>query len=201
MCGASVSTWIAQLRDGDDDAAQRIFQRYVERLAQLAANRLRNRPKRRADEDDLVLAAFEEFVERARLGKFPKLRDRDDLWQILLLITDRRAVDHVRRELAYARHVKGESALAAPRATASADSPLASVSAREPTPDEAAAFADDVANLLDRLHDDELQSIVGYRLAGYTDNEIAQRLQCSLRTVERRLKEIREHWSDLAPVE
>jgi RNA polymerase sigma factor (sigma-70 family) len=200
MGDASVSTWIAQLRHGDNDAAQRIFERYVQRLACLAADRLRNRPKRGADEEDLVLAAFEEFVDRARLGKFPKLRDRDDLWQILLLTTDRRAVDHFRREIAYSRHVKGESALATPCASASADLPLAGVTAREPTPEEAAAFTDDVAALLDRLQDDELRSIVGYRLAGYTDNEISQRLQCSLRTVERRLKEIREHFRDLAPM-
>jgi RNA polymerase sigma factor (sigma-70 family) len=199
MSDASVSTWIGQLRQGDDTAAQRLFQRYVERLVRLATDRLRDRPKRRADEEDLVLSVFEEFVSRARLGKFPKLKDREDLWQILLLITDRRAIDQLRREAAYDKRVRGESTLATPDASTSNASPLEHVADREPTPDEAVAFADELAALLAQLKDDEFRSIVGDRLAGLTDNEIAQKRRCSLRTVERRLSEIRKRWNGIAP--
>jgi RNA polymerase sigma factor (sigma-70 family) len=199
MSDASVSTWIGQLRQGDDTAAQRLFERYVEQLVRVATDRLRDRPKRRADEEDLVLTVFEEFVSRARMGKFPKLHDRQDLWQILLLITDRRAIDQLRREAAYRKRVRGESTLATPDESTSIASPIEHIADREPTPDEAVAFADELATLLSQLKDDELRAIVGDRLAGLTDNEIAQKRRCSLRTVERRLSEIRGRWSEVAP--
>ncbi len=56
------------------------------------------RPGRAADEEDIALAAFDSFYRRAERGQFPKLEGRDDLWQLLFVLTVRKAVNLTRRE-------------------------------------------------------------------------------------------------------
>ena len=71
---------------------------YFHRLVALARDRLRGTPRRAADEEDVALAAFDSFYRRAERGQFPKLEDRDDLWQLLFVLTVRKAIDLTRRE-------------------------------------------------------------------------------------------------------
>jgi DNA-directed RNA polymerase specialized sigma24 family protein len=53
--------------------------------------------------------------------------------------------------------------------------------------------------LFDRLVDPNLKSLAAAKLEGYTNGEIAERLGCSLRTVERRLHLIRKKWQQGEP--
>ena len=62
------------------------------------------------------------------------------------------------------------------------------------TPDLAAMLADEVRRLLEMLPDQELRKIAVARMEGYTNREIASRLGCTERTVERRLRYIRVIW-------
>ena len=94
----SVTRWIAQLKHGDRAAAEALWRAYFHRLVALARDRLRGTPRRAADEEDVALAAFDSFYRRAERGQFPKLEGRDDLWQLLFVITVRKAVDLTRRE-------------------------------------------------------------------------------------------------------
>ncbi|MBC8875463.1 MAG: RNA polymerase subunit sigma-70, partial [Planctomycetes bacterium] len=48
----SVTDWIKALKDGDQRAAQQLWQRFVDRLLEIARNRLRHSPRRAADEED-----------------------------------------------------------------------------------------------------------------------------------------------------
>ncbi len=50
---------------------------------------------RMADEEDVALSAFESFYRRAEQGQFPQLEDRDDLWQLLFVLTVRKAINLV----------------------------------------------------------------------------------------------------------
>ena len=90
---ASVTIWIHQLRAGNSLAAQKIWEAYYYRLVCLARGKLRTMPRRGADEEDIALSAFDSFFRGVERGRFPKLDDRDDLWQVLLLITERKAFD------------------------------------------------------------------------------------------------------------
>src|SRR4051794_14027889 len=94
----SVTHWIARLKAGDHAAAQPLWEGYCRRLAALARARLRAAPRRAADEEDVALSAFDSFCRRAERGQFPRLADRDDLWQLLVVITERKAIDLMRRE-------------------------------------------------------------------------------------------------------
>ena len=61
---------------------------------------------------------------------------------------------------------------------------------REPPPDEAAAFADQLDNLLARL-DEEDSRVVQLKLEDRTNEEIAHEMKCSERTVRRILNRVR----------
>jgi DNA-directed RNA polymerase specialized sigma24 family protein len=67
---------------------------------------------------------------------------------------------------------------------------------REPDPRFAAMVVEETRILLDRLDDDQLRRIALDRMAGFTTDEIAERLDCARRTVARRLDLIRRIWSD-----
>src|SRR5580692_7564477 len=89
----SVTQWISALKQGHQSAAQGLWEAYFRRLVGLAHARLRDAPRRIADEEDVALSAFDSFCRGARAGQFPRLDDRNDLWQILVLITVRKAID------------------------------------------------------------------------------------------------------------
>ena len=55
-------------------------------------------------------------------------------------------------------------------------------------------MADGCRRLLGRLGDDALRSVALWKLEGYTNAEIAARLDCTVRTVERKLERIRAYW-------
>jgi DNA-directed RNA polymerase specialized sigma24 family protein len=70
------------------------------------------------------------------------------------------------------------------------------LTSREPTPEFATQFIEICEVLFDGLPDPMLRQIGWLRLEGYADHEIASQLNCSRRTVQRRLEIIRRRWSD-----
>src|SRR5262245_47055389 len=88
-----VTRLVQQVKQGDPGAAHELWQRYFARLVALARQRLRGSPRRVADEEDVALSAFDSFCRRAEQQRFPRLEDRDDLWQLLVMITARKAAD------------------------------------------------------------------------------------------------------------
>src|SRR5262249_13800208 len=66
--------------------------------ASRARARLRGAPLAAADEEDVALSAFKSFCRAAGEDRFPKLADRDDLWQVLAMLVGRKAADLRERE-------------------------------------------------------------------------------------------------------
>jgi DNA-directed RNA polymerase specialized sigma24 family protein len=181
----SVTGWLGQLKQGDDDAAQKLWERYFGRLVALARARLRDTPTSAADEEDVALGAFDSFCRGVQRGRFPRLDDRDDLWRILMILTARKAGRLRRHEGQQKRSVPAE---------AGEEADLEEVVGREPTPEFAAEVADECRRLLAVLGNANLEAVARCKMEGYTNAEIAQRLDCSLRTVARRLDLIRDLW-------
>jgi hypothetical protein len=98
MSDDSVSIWLDELRDGSPDAAQVIWQRYYDQLVRLARQKLGTCPRRAFDEEDVALSAFDSFFRAAGEGRFPKLEDREDLWKLLFVMTERKALRRVKHE-------------------------------------------------------------------------------------------------------
>ena len=90
----SITIWVGRLKAGDrDEAVRKLWDVYFGRLVHLARRQLMGRPRRASDEEDVALSAFDSFVRAAEGGRFPRLDDRDDLWQVLFVITARKAAD------------------------------------------------------------------------------------------------------------
>jgi DNA-directed RNA polymerase specialized sigma24 family protein len=196
----SVTEWIEGVKAGDELAAQRLWERYFERLVQFARGKLRGMPRRASDEEDLALSAFCRFCTAAREGRFPKLSDRDSMWKLVMKIAADKAVDLRRKAGAAIRgggRELGESALMNTTGSES-EVGMGNVVGDCPTPEFAAVVAEEFRRLLDCLDDDELRAIAIARLEGCTDSEIADRVGCALRTVQRRLRVIRKTWGQEA---
>ncbi len=194
---SSVTDWIARLKAGEPQASQAVWERYVDRLVRLARKKLGRTPRRAADEEDVVLSAFDGFFRGVAESRFPQLDDRDDLWQVLVMLTDRKTVDHRRRELAAKRGggaVRGESAFA-DRQTAQSDQPgLSQVIDGEPSAEFAVQFAEQLELRLASLADESLRRIVLGKMAGCTNTELSRDLGLNVRTIERKLRLIRRTW-------
>ncbi|MBV8217742.1 MAG: hypothetical protein JO325_04710 [Solirubrobacterales bacterium] len=197
----SVTHCIGELKKRDPDAARRLWERYYRKLVGLARLKLRSTPRRAADEEDVALSAFDSFCRGVGRGHFPQLQDRSDLWQLLAIITARKAIDlvnHNRRQKRGGGTVSGESGLLDPGDPATSGPGLAQIIGREPPPEFAAQVADECRRLLDGLGDEGLRSVALWKMEGYTNAEIAERLGgVNMRTVERKLKTIRERWEEL----
>jgi DNA-directed RNA polymerase specialized sigma24 family protein len=139
---------------------------------------------------------MESLFRAAQKGRFPNLADRHDLWRLLLRMTARKVVDLKRREGRKRRgggRVKGESVLGG-AGSAEEHGGLAEIIGDGPTPEFAAMMVEECQRLLDRLDDADLEALAVAKMEGYTNEEIAERLGCSVRTVERRLRLIRKKW-------
>jgi len=55
-------------------------------------------------------------------------------------------------------------------------------------------MADECRRLLEKLDDPKLREMAVAKMEGYSNEEVARRLHCSVRTVERRLRLIRKEW-------
>jgi len=184
----SVTHWLDALLDGNQAAAQQLWERYFQRLVELARHKLRNTPKRIADEEDVALSAFDSFCRNVEKGRFPKLADRDSLWRLLMVITARKAAGLRRFE---GRQKRGGDSTPAEE---SENSCLDWVLSREPDPGFAAEVAEECERLLRKLGAADLETVALRKMEGYTVEEIAVELGCVPRSVKRKLRLIRGIW-------
>src|SRR5262249_6577555 len=177
----SVSHWLDRLQAGAHAAAQPLWEVYFQRLVALARAKLQGVPRQAADEEDVALSAFDSFCRGAEQGRFPQLADRADLWRPLVTITAHQALDRLRPER---RQKRGGGAAEEVR--------LEEVVGPEPTPAFAARVAEECRRLLGLLDDAELEAVALWKMEGYSTAEIAARLGYVPRTVERKLRLIRQ---------
>lgn len=190
----SVTNWIKELKSGDGEAARQLWNRYFQRLVEVAGRKLGGAARRMADEEDVALSVLQALCEGAAAGRFEQLENREDLWSLLVAITSKKAIDQVRRQTSRKRgagEVRGNSIFA----TADGDAGFEQVIAEQPTPEFIALMSEEHSRLLDMLRDEAQREIVRYRLAGYSNEEIASKVGISLRSVERKLNVIRDAWS------
>ena len=194
----SVTQWLEAVELGDDLAAQRLWERYYAGLLRLARGKLAGMAGRAFDEEDVVLNAFEACYRGLQTGRFPNINDRHDLWRLLITLTARKAIDGVRREH---RQKRGGGAHIFHEVDWHADGQeddakgLSEFVGPEPKPEFAVQLAEDLQRRLDRLPEEALRTICLWKMEGFTNDEIAERLDCTTRTVERKLELIRKFWT------
>jgi DNA-directed RNA polymerase specialized sigma24 family protein len=205
--GHSVTGWLGDLKDGDQAAAQPLWERYFARLVAVARAKLKRlkRATADADEEDAALSAFNSFCAGAARGKFPQLADRDDLWRLLVVITARKAMAQANRQGRQKRgggRVVEEAVLLGGHLDGGSSSlvGLEQIAAAGPSPEFAAMMAEECRKLLDALDDDSLRHVALSRMEGYNNDEIAAQLGCARRTVARRLDLIKKTWLAIGEV-
>jgi RNA polymerase sigma factor (sigma-70 family) len=178
-----VTLWIAQVKDGQRAAVPHLLERYFQRLVSLARARLRGAPGLAGYDEDVALSAFKSLCLGAERNRFPNLDDRDDLWRLLAVMTVRKAIDLQRRR----RPIPAD-----------ADA-LEDLLSREPDPEVAAEMAETFDRMLDQLGETQLREVALWKVEGYSNAEIAARLGCAERSVERKLHRIRLLWGGDPP--
>ena len=83
-----VRIWVSQLKDGDPQAAQQLWNTYFLRMVKVARAKLHGAPSRMADEEDVALSAFKSFCRGTQDGRFPQLHEHEDPWPLLLALTN-----------------------------------------------------------------------------------------------------------------
>lgn len=185
----SITNFLGNLRAGNRDAAHELWNRFCPRLLALARQTLSGRLPRGADPEDAVQSAFISFWQQAERGDIAGEMDRVQLWNLLGLITVRKALKQLQRERAQKR---GGGRIVSEQALAGNDGrpmSLENLAAAIPAPD-----FDLVCDDLLRMLDEDQRTIALYRLLGYKNREIAEFLNVAERTVERKLLLIRAIW-------
>jgi DNA-directed RNA polymerase specialized sigma24 family protein len=129
-------------------------------------------------------------------GRFQKLDDRDGLWRLLVTITARKAVAQLRWQHYQKRGggaVRGDSVFVG--ADDSNPAGFEQVFGREPSPEVAAAVAEEFGRLFDVLEEPTLRLVAYMKFEGFTNEDIARSLDCAVGSVERKLARIRKAWS------
>ena len=192
----SVTRLIEQLRSENaslrDEAARRLWERYVPALLHLARRHLDKKLLHRADEDDVLQSMYASFCIRQQRDNF-ELAGRDDLWKLLVTVTLRKARNAARRHRQQTRDYRRERGDGDSNGRGLGHEFL---DASEPTPDDVAAFNEELERHLHALGDPVLRRIAHYKLEGYTNKEIARQMDnCTERTIERKLARIRTKWA------
>jgi DNA-directed RNA polymerase specialized sigma24 family protein len=190
-------TWLLRrLKAGSDSALRPLVQRFWPLIVRRAQQRLDPKVCRTCDGEDVAQQAVWELYRRVREGDWKQLDDRNDLVALLYRLTDCRAMNEVRHELTRIRgggRVRNETALPGQD---SSGGPLGiDQVAIDPTlpPDQAVAEQETWRRFFDRL-DDGLRPFADMLLEDWPIARMASAMQCSERTVHRKVALVRGLW-------
>lgn len=189
-----VSLWIDQLRESDEAAARQVWEHFSGRLCNIARRKLRSDTRTVYDEEDAAISTFRSVCAGMAAGRFPDLRDRDSLWGLMLTISTQKIANRHRYDRQQRRDIRRTLSDSIFTDSGQSDNKLLS---REPTPEFAAELEETFSRLFGSLDEPELKEIAALRMEGCTDDEIGAKLNCSRRTVQRRITIICRHWESL----
>jgi DNA-directed RNA polymerase specialized sigma24 family protein len=196
----SVTRWINDLKNGDQEAARPLYERYFHRLLGLARSKLHGVPAARVSAEDVAAHAFASFCVRLEQNGFDQVKSRADLWALLARMVVNKALKAIRFHTAQGRDFRREQGLSAPPGGAgeSSGSELGMdlPDGEALPPDVQAAMAEEFQRGLSCLGDEGLRQIALEWLQGYGYAEIASRLDLVPETVERKLRRIRAIWRE-----
>lgn len=190
-----VSLWIEQLALADRDAASRLWAHFCQRLMVFARSKMSPSTRRIYDEEDAAVSAFRSLCRGIEAQRFPDVGDRGNLWALLVVITSRKIANQFRYEHQQRRNANqtlGEAMLQP--SDGSAVNVLQSLPSHEPTPAFAAEVADMSEYLMSQLGEPDLKQIVRLKLEGHTNEDIAELMKVTRRTIQRKLERIRRIW-------
>ena len=178
----SITALLSGVKRADTDAIYALFDRCYRRVVAISRRRLDGVPCCGFDQDDVANSAFREFLDRAAVRKFKKLENRQDVWQILAMLVGDKIGDRLQYQ---GRKKRGEG-----RPDVNLDNVVQIISKLD-DPALEAEINDAKRVFLEKLPSDDHRGVIELLAEGQTHEEIAQALNLTLRTVDRRLEDIR----------
>lgn len=176
----SITRWIAAVRSGDAEAAEQLWARYFRELMVQARLRMSNVSKSFYDEEDAALSTFYVLWRKLEEGRYGEISDRQDLWNLMLTVLMRKIGRRAKYQSAAKRtHWSGDAV------QLSLDE-LPATSVQE--------LSQECLEMISALQDPNLERVAILKFEGYTNDEIAVRLDRTRRTVQRMLNLIRGIW-------
>ena len=185
----SVTRWLTDLKDGDQQAAARLWDFLRIRLTKISKAAVVG-PSTAYDEDDVAQSAFISLCSAIQAGRYEMLADRDELWKLLAVITVNKAKN---RAVSERRLRRGGGA------NRVSEEELRRVAAPDLPAEEQLMMSEECDRLMALLPRVELQDIALLKVEGHTNESVAQQMGCSRRSVQRRLNLIREIWTRQLP--
>jgi DNA-directed RNA polymerase specialized sigma24 family protein len=190
MTSESLTAWIDLLADGNDEAVEQLWRHFAVRLQAFAFQKLDAQTRRRYDEHDAANSAFHSLCRGLANGQM-EAENRDVLWGLLAVITTRKISAQRRYGNRLKRgggNVRGESGFG--------DAGINEIEGNQKTPDMLAEVSESCEELLDAIPDETMKKIVLLKFQGNKNGEVASELNCTQRTIERKLERIRRIWTE-----
>jgi hypothetical protein len=193
---SEIASAIRRVKEGDENGVETIWGTFFPRLVRFARGQLEVMPREVRDSEGVALSAVHSCCRRMKAGRFQHVTNQHELWKLLVAITARKACANRRYEFAKkrdARRTKRENVLLGADGEGEPRRGLDGLAV-----DRAADWAKDVAETCEHLLgclDEKSRSVALLTLEGYSAKEIAKRLDCVDRTVERKLARIRDKWT------
>jgi RNA polymerase sigma-70 factor (ECF subfamily) len=178
---------LRRLRQGSDDAATDLYQRYVHRLRALAQAQTSGQLARLVDTEDIVQSIFGSFFRGASQG-FYDIPAGEELWRLFVVI----ALNKIRAKGNYYRAAKRDARLT----VQSEGVEERELSHGRGSEEDLAFLRLAVEEALDKLPPQHKQ-VVTLRIEGHEVAEIARQTGRSHRTVERVLQQARQRLTEL----
>jgi RNA polymerase sigma-70 factor (ECF subfamily) len=183
---------VERWREGDEHAATVLHERYLMRLLNLVGRHLAGKFNSRLDPDDVVQSVFRSIFRLTREGRF-EFEGDGDFWKLLLTMALNKVRNTVRHHQASKRDPAAESISTS---SDGVDGYIVNRLSSQPTIQEIVSFTDMLEQVLKQLDPDQ-QLLIQYRIEGYTQKEIAEKLQVDDRTVRRMFASIRSRGEEL----
>jgi RNA polymerase sigma-70 factor, ECF subfamily len=182
--------WLIQgLTTGDQEAVRVFCERYGPMLQEVADRHLAAGLRRRVGPESVCQSACLTFLRRAKAGEF-RIEDKDDLWRLVFAITLSKVREKARYHRRQKRSIDREHSLDAMSGSPGEKPQFDPVDSR-PTSMEAAEFEEQFDLLMSDLNEEE-RKLTDLKLQQYTNDEIANRMGCSERTVRRILNRVKD---------
>lgn len=175
-------TVIRGLQAGDSAVLHRFYAEFGPMLRAIAGKRVSPLMQRRFDADDVVQSTFRTFFRRAQGGDF-LFEDNRRLWSLLCAITLTKLREKTRYHQRQSRAAIREQPID-DRAGGHIDERWATTTG--PAPEAELEFADEFEHLLSGLEEQE-RRLVDLKLQDLTNDEAAEALGVSERTIQRML--------------
>ena len=187
--GLSVTRICNDLKRGDQSAATQLWEFLRKRLLDLSKHVTRNNPGCSYDEQDVAVSAFATLCNGFESNRYEQVANRDELWRLLAVIT----VNKARKKAAYETRIKRGGRF---NRIENGEQILALLPDREPDPEFTLLMQEECSRLLNLLGKQELQMVALLKVEGYKNEEIAERMGCTRRAIQRRLALVKEVWSE-----